>query len=186
MNTRTRICWTVMVSLSFGFQLLVFALEAGYYATPLGTLDSAGNELGFNNPVTMSHIAIMFSNISLGSAVTGLLGYFLVCLLAHVVGLFVIWSSIGNRGRLIFFGAQTILFPLGWVPLFWMGPILVLGAFFSGFEGETITDGPLNMIFAHVTWWMVSLTMFLWNLGLKSRRAPVFQPSAVARTLIPE
>lgn len=44
--------------------LLVFVglLEAGHDATKYGTIDSNGYPLGFNDPITLGHVRIMFGN----------------------------------------------------------------------------------------------------------------------------
>lgn len=180
MTRKTQISWTVIILVSLAFQLMFVLLEAGFYSTPYGTLDSSGNELGFNNLITSSHVEIMLSNIGVRGLFGGLRWYFVLCLGAHVAGLVVVWGSFRRRGRLMFFGLQTILFPLGWIPLLWMGPLMAIDSLLNGFDGEAITDGPLNMIFVHVTWWFVSLALFLWNLGMGDQETPQESASLIS------
>jgi len=167
MTRRSQIIWSVLILTSFAFQTAVLLLEAGYYSTPFGTADSSGNQLGFNNPITNELVWILIGNVRLDALVGGFRSYFLVGLIAHLVGLGLIWGPSARRTRLLYFGSQMLIFPLGWLPIFWMGPLVVINCFFGTFDGETITDGPLNMFWAHVTWWQVSLVMFLWELGFK-------------------
>ncbi len=180
MSRKSQVNWTLIILASFGFQLMVLLLEAGYRSTPFGTADSAGNELGFNNPITNELIWIMFSRVRVESLFADFGWYFLLCLLAHLVGLCVVWIAGSRRTRMVFFGLQTILFPLGWLPMFWLGPVLVAQTFFGTFDGETIADGPLNMFFAHVTWWQISLVVTLQSLALADRKREVSVGPAMA------
>lgn len=168
MTRRAKIFWTSMILGSFVFQSVVMLLQAGYFSTPSGTADSAGNELGFNNPVTSGLIWIIITHISLKGLFTFGGSYFLLCPLAHLIGLWLIWMNVSRRRRILFFGAQTVLFPLGWIPMLWFAPVMTLTAMFGMFDGESITDGPINMIFAHTTWWEIAVGMCAYEFFLRS------------------
>ncbi|MBI1175965.1 hypothetical protein GC207_00840 [bacterium] len=168
MTRKAKIFWTTIILGSFLFQSAVLLLQAGYFSTPGGTPDSAGHKLGFNNPITSGLIWIMLTHISLKGlfAIGG--WYFWLCPLAHLIGLRLIWTNASRKNRIAFFGVQTVLFPLGWIPMFWFTPVMTLAAMFGTFDGESITDGPINMFFAHTTWWEISIGMCAYELFLRS------------------
>lgn len=170
MNRRSQVIWTLVILASLAFQWLVAVMGAGYY-TLAGATDSEGNPLGFNGPITNEHIGMMFVQTPI-SAVLAEAGWYLsVCMVAHLGGLIMIWLAYYRPYWLTtYFGLQTILFPLGWIPLFWFLPVLAVYGFFTGFDGESLTDGPLNLFCTHILWWAISLIAALQSLGLADLR----------------
>lgn len=170
MNRRSQVIWTLVILASLAFQWLVAVLGAGYDHLA-GATDSAGNPLGFNDPITNEHIGMMFAQTPISAVFAGAGWYFSLCLLAHLGGLAMIWL-VHHRPYWLtaYFGFQTILFPLGWIPLYWFLPVLAVYGFFTGFDGESLTDAPLNLFCTHILWWAISLVATLQSLALADQR----------------
>lgn len=161
--------WTLVILASLAFQWLVAVMGAGYH-TLSGATDSAGNTLGFNDPITNEHIGMMFAQTPISAVFAGAGWYFSLCMLAHLGGLAVIWLAHRRPYWLTaYFSFQTILFPLGWIPLFWFFPVLAVYGFFTGFDGEFLTDVPL-LFCTHILWWAISLVATLQSLALADQR----------------
>lgn len=177
MSRKSQIIWTLVILASLAFQWLVAVLAAGY-DTLAGTADSAGNPIGFNDPITNEHIGMMFAQTPISAVFAGAGWYFSLCMLAQLGGLAMIWLAHHRPYWLTaYFGFQTILFPLGWIPLFWFVPVLAVYGFFTGFDGEFLTDVPL-LFCTHILWWAISLVATLQSLGLADRkREAKFRPA---------
>lgn len=170
MNRRAQVIWTLVILASLAFQWLVAVLGAGYNALA-GATDSAGNPIGFNDPITNEHIRMMFARTPITAVFAEAGWYFSLCMVAHLGGLAMIWLSSRRPNRLAaYFGLQTILFPLGWWPLFWLLPYAVVQSLFQNFDGESIGDGPFNLVWSNVLWWAISLIITLRSLAAADRR----------------
>ncbi len=154
-----------LILLSLATQLFIGLLETGHDATEYGIRDSRGYPLGFNDPLTWGHVRIMFGNVSLAGYLHTVEWYGVLCCLAHLGGLWAVWSRGASGGvRMAYFAAQLFLFPMGCFVLFWIWFLPVL--LFQRWEGESIQDGPLNALFAQGIWWLVSfaaLIHLLWR-----------------------
>lgn len=183
MSRRSQVLWTLIILASLAFQWFVAVLGAGYRALH-GVADSAGNPIGFNDPVTNEHIRMMFAQVSVGAVFAEAGWYFSLCLLAHLGGLSMIWLANRQPKRpAAYFGFQTVLFPLGWIPIFWFTPFLALIDLFAGFDGETLTDAPLNLFGTHSLWWIISLVVAIHGLALADRQrggGPAWLPQGTA------
>lgn len=177
MNRRSQVIWTLVILTSLAFQWLAAVLGAGYH-TLAGATDSAGNPIGFNDPITNEHIRMMFAQTPISAVFAEAGWYFSLCMLAHLGGLAMIWLANHRPNWLVAYsGFQTILFPLGWIPLFWFLPVLALYGFFTGFDGEFLTDVP-PLFCTHILWWAISLVATLQSLALADRqRGAKFRPA---------
>lgn len=170
MSRRSQVLWTLIILASLAFQWLVAVLGTGYSALH-GVADSSGNPIGFNDPITDEHIRMMLAQAPVSAVFAEAGWYFSLCLLAHLGGLSVIWLANRQPKQLAaYFGFQTVLFPLGWIPIFWFTPLLALIDLFTGFDGETLTDAPLNLIGTHSLWWIISLIITIHGLALADRQ----------------
>jgi hypothetical protein len=176
-STKTKAIWTALILASLAVQLAVALLEVGHDATPYGTTDAAGRKLGFNDPITFGHLLIMLSNVTFKAFVLAVESYALFGYFLHLGALVLIWNSKLTHGVCQgFFGAQLLLFPMGWNPLAWLMWIAVLPV--GPIDGEAIQDGPFNAGFATVSWWAASGIIFFWALLLEdlSQWHPKFKP----------
>lgn len=179
MNRRSQVIWTLVILASLAFQWLVAVLGAGYDHLA-GATDSAGNPLGFNDPITNEHIGMMFAQTPVAKVFAEAGWHSIIFISAHLGGLAMIWLANLRPNRLAtYFGLQTILFPLGWIPLFWFVPIIVVSDFFTGsFDGESLTDVPLDFFCTHIIWWAISLVATLHGLALADHKHEVkFRPA---------
>ena len=170
MNRRSQVIWTLIILVSLAFQWLGAVLGAGYNRLA-GATDSAGNPIGFNDPITNEHVGMMFAQTPISAVFAEAGWYFSLSMVAHLGGLAMIWLCSRRPNQLAaYFGVQTILFPLGWLPLLWFVPLAVVYELFAGFDGETLTDPPLNFLASLVLWWAISLAAAIQSLAAADRR----------------
>jgi len=159
---RTKTIWTGLIAVSLLYQVSIALLIAGHDATEYGTLDTQGRRFGFNDPITWGHFHIMLANVTI-KRLFDTIGWYSLCgLIAHPIGIALVWvPKISHGARQLFFALQTILFPLGWLPVSWM---LFASQFVGQLDGESIQDGPISVGLSQVSWWLAAIVIFIWDL----------------------
>lgn len=161
--------------------LVIFAVfEGGRSATPYGTKDQNGFEVGFNNRMTPDHYAIMFRNATPGNVLRELGYYQGSCLLAQLLGLgLIIRTRRQGRSPLrdAYFFTQMLIFPLGWLGALF-SPFFFYDVYHGRVDGETFTDGPPIVCIPQGTWVLTALAVFLLS---RIARTTSMEPAEASR-----
>ena len=173
-STRPRLLASGLILLSLAFALLVLAFFAALHATPAHLQDSLGHAMGFNDPLSFEHYAIIASHASLQGTLAHMDLYEGVLLLMHPLALIALWMA-SQRSHLKTLGLlQFLLFPLGLLGL----PFLIvipIDALQEQAERETFVDGPIASALTQPVW--------LLTLALAIRLLWPHLPSAPAQTV---
>lgn len=160
MSPRAQKIWTTLILGSLGFQVAVSLL----------IWSSEVRWIGFNTPITWQHVWSTLPEFSIASYLGTIWFYPLAGFVAHIVALGFVWDSTATTSdRQFYFGLQLLLFPLGWIPFFWpaVAWMLAVIAGIMPVDRESMDDGFFGMAFATTLWWLVSATIFMWNLALE-------------------
>jgi hypothetical protein len=156
-----RIICLGLIALSFAVCSLLVIADAGIRETPYETRDSLGRAMGFNDPLSLEHYAIILSNFRLTTLFTAAYAYAWVLLGMHAVGAGLLLRSrhLGKARVRWFFAVQGVVFPLGWfgflaIPLT-LGPILT-----GTFDREGIIDVPFVTLTAQPVWLLTALVIW--------------------------
>ena len=158
-TTRPRLLASGLILLSLAFALLVLAFSAALHATPEHLVDSLGHPMGFNDPLSFEHYAIIASHASLQGTLAHVSAYDAVLLLMHPLAL-----------------TQFLLFPLALLGLPFLIGIPVY-ALLQQADRETFIDGPMVEALMQPFW--------LLTLPLAIRLLWPHLPSAPARMVKP-
>lgn len=153
-----RLAWLVLVSfIVFGSAVV---LRIGLGATPYATTDSAGQPMGFNDPLHGEHYLIMIRNFSPTDLLSPECVYEWILLAAQVAGAVILLncSRWGARFCFWYFAGQAAVFPLGFLALPFL-PVLV-GSFLTGrMDREGFVDIPFILAITQPVWIVTSLTI---------------------------
>lgn len=155
--------WRWLVLLSLAWSCLVIAVEIGLKNTPNNATDSAGRTMGFNDPLSREHFAILLGHFRLGSLFMLERIYDWALLVMQSAGAWLLFSKPqgGHRTTRWFFAAQPLLFPVGWLG-FVILPAYIFDFFFgNGFDREDVIDIPFVWCIAHPVWIMTSLLILI-------------------------
>ena len=156
LSAKQRMILSVLVIISISLCLVGAVLQAGY-EHPIQNLDSHGNQLGFNNPLTWELYGILLRSASFTS-VTYMLGWYGgIYLFFHFITLlfFAINPSIKvSRIATSFFLLQLLTFPVGYLglPIF---PVIVYFFFAGKVDGEALTDFPFAFWYIFQVLWIL-------------------------------
>lgn len=173
-TTRPRLLASGLILVSLAFALLVLAFFAALHATPEHLVDSLGHPMGFNDPLSFEHYAIIASHVSLTQMVAHLSAYHWVLLMMHPLALLVVWRAVLRKQLTYFALLQFLLFPLGLLGL----PFLIGIPFYAlqqQADRETFLDGPIVEALTQPFW--------LLTLALAIRMLWPHLPSAPAQTV---
>ncbi len=135
-------------------------LTVGYQAA-IGTTDASGNVLGFNNPLSLGHLKLMFDLFSFTKILADIS---LVALAAIIVKVSAVASSLRMNTKSVFLDCaalHSILFTLNA-----LGYVIWIAASGPHFTGESIIEGGLSSVMIEAVWlftWVpvISLIPFL-------------------------
>lgn len=171
-----------MIVFSLLVQVTALALSTGYGKSK-GAIDSRGNKVGFNEPLTQEHLGMLITRASLVDCYRSLNPVEVAILMAHGLALILLFSR-----RTSWFLVAVFAVTQG-IALFWgaLG-VLMLLAHLSGpaWTGESIVEGPLSTIAAGGVWFVVSCVLLVWlantnQLWSLFRRDPIRVPSVQIR-----
>jgi hypothetical protein len=139
--------------------LIALVLRVGISLTPYETTDSAGRTMGFNDPLSAEHFAIMARNFDPRALLRFDDVYDWVLLAMHGVGLWLLLYSARCCTRLTrwFFALQVLVFPFG-AMLFFM-PFMIIPNLFGQWDRESFVDIPFTIVMCHPVWVIVSITI---------------------------
>lgn len=146
MSRRKRTVLLAMTVASFVLCLFAAALEAGYGEPLVGSKDSAGNELGYQLPLTWELCRAMLANAS-SDAIVSHLGWFGgLFLFMHLLlaGLLAGADRIAHRASAAIAWLQLVLFPTGGLGLIVL-PFVTLDCLRGKLDPEALCEPPL--------WW---------------------------------
>jgi hypothetical protein len=161
------------IGLSALLIILATALQTGYENTPYGIRDSQGNPLGFNEPITAELYGILLRNVDWNGFVKYLGWYGVLCLVLHAIGFIIVGSLHTSQStwRRMFFLAQLVLFPLGWLGVLFV-PLFLLMFSTGKLDGEGVSDLPLNLLFTAL--W-IAISFYLAVFHYHFSRSPKLQ-----------
>ena len=172
-TTRPRLLASGLILLSLAFALLVLAFSAALHATPEHLQGSLGHAMGFNDPLSFEHYAIIASHASLQGTLAHVSLYEGVLLLMHPLALITLWMA-SQRSHLKTLGLlQFLLFPLGLLGL----PFLIGIPFYAlqqQADRETFLDGPIVEALTQ-PFWLLTLALAIRMLWPHLPSAPVQQ-----------
>ena len=175
-TTRPRLLASGLILLSLAFALLVLAFSAALHATPEHLQGSLGHAMGFNDPLSFEHYAIIASHASLTQMLAHLSAYDAVLLLVHPLALITLWMASQRSHLKTLALTQFLLFPLGLLGLPFLFGIPVY-ALLQQADRETFIDGPMVEALTQPFW--------LLTLPLAIRLLWPHLPSAPARMVKP-
>jgi hypothetical protein len=148
----------LLVLASFTIFASAVVLRVGIGATPYDTRDSAGRAMGFNDPLSAEHYAIILRNFSPADLLKTEYVYEWVLFAAHIIGgvLLLTPAYVGSRLIRWYFIAQPDLFPLG-VPALLYCPLLIAGCLTGPMDREGFIDIPFIVAVSHPVWIVTSL-----------------------------
>lgn len=175
-TTRPRLLASGLILLSLAFALLVLAFSAALHATPEHLVDSLGHPMGFNDPLSFEHYAIIASHASLQGTLAHVSAYDAVLLLMHPLALIALWMASQRSHLKTLALTQFLLFPLALLGLPFLIGIPVY-ALLQQADRETFIDGPMVEALMQPFW--------LLTLPLAIRLLWPHLPSAPARMVKP-
>lgn len=173
MNTRQRICFSLLIVTSLVALIGWCSLEVGYStAGPL--VDSQGNELGFNKPLTAELMAAMTRAAWHAKwSEWSCCAWSLACAVMHIWGLFWIWSPSGTSSvARTWFSLQTAFFFPGLLGMI-VWPHLIFSS--QSWDGETVSD--IADIFITATPWLLLTWSYLFITRRKAASQPTLAPT---------
>jgi len=172
-----------MVGLSLVFTALVVIADAGIWNTPYETTDSAGHRMGFNDPLSMEHFGIIFSNFRIQKFFGFAYAYSWLLLVMHALGAWLLFrvERLGWRRIRWFFALQGLLFPVGWLGFIAL-PLMIRWLLNGTFDREAMIDAPFIALTAQPIWIATALAVFAasWRTSAQAAAAPVRCGPAVA------
>ncbi len=149
-----------LIAVSFAAFLLLLVLRVGVALTSPETTDSAGRTMGFNDRFSAEHYSILVRNFSLGALFQREWFYEWILAGMHLVGLILLLSGFGYGRRFtrVFFFAQAVIFPFGWIGFpFLPGFLANLAAL--KLDRESFIDVPFLWLTAQPIWIALAVTI---------------------------
>ena len=149
------------LALSFTLCALVTALEVGLVNTPYETVDRQGRSMGFNDPFSLEHYRIMLGNFGWHDLVDGEHDYSLLLLGAHLVGAVVVLLCCSRKWQWTrwYFALQGVLFPMGWIGLFFL-PYNLWTISSGEVDRECTIDYPMVRMVMDPIWFVMACVVF--------------------------
>jgi hypothetical protein len=172
-NRWRRFGLVALVLLSLGFSLSVIAFRAGLDATPYETTDSAGREMGFNDPFSWEHYGIIFQNCSPSRTLAYMGQYEWLLVVCHALATMLLLWRPDKTGTFAFFLAQPLIFPWG-LP----GQIVLFASLWGLLSGtgshdrEWFIDIPYIPMVAH-SFWLLTVAVITWRIVRSKRESRI-------------
>ena len=150
----------LLVLASFLIFAAAVVVRLGISATPYEATDSVGRTMGFNDPLSAEHFAIMIRNFSPTNflRIEHAYDWLLFAMQAAGAGLLLAAPRVSVRATRWFFASQAAIFPLG-LMFCWLPPVFAFGIFTSSMDREGFIDIPFIPAVAQGTWVLTSLIL---------------------------
>jgi hypothetical protein len=162
-----KLCLSVMMACSLVILSAWLLLSIGYDVSGR-LLDSKGNELGFNNPITLE-LAIGLVNAALTRSTFhewNANSYTLLCGFIQLVTILLIWlPHVRQKWITSWLGIQSLFFCPGILGL------IIWPTFLIGFDGECVSELP-KIIIASTPWLLLTWISLLLIKRTKTPSAP--------------
>ena len=164
-----------LILVSFALCAVVVAAVVGMSNTPYEVADSTGGRMGFNDPLSLEHYRILFSNFRFQSLFAPAYAYTWLLLAMHGLGGWLLLEA----GRLDlprvrrFFVLQGVLFPVGWLGFLTL-PSTIWSITNGTFDREGFIDVPFIALTAHPIWLATAMIIqaMSWSGSIRTTSSP--------------